>query len=154
MAGFSKRTIDAARRLIRDPMFRVEKDGTIWKRVGLPDKNGAQSIGFQTGPKEWIPVPVKLAVYLNHVSSDVPSGNNWRITNTDNDITNNAADNLKLVEQLGGLRSNFSAKDIKEIKHDYHELGKSPLEIAQERSSAVNSIKLVLFGNSKSSNRR
>jgi hypothetical protein len=149
MPGYAKRTVEAALRFIDDPMFLVRSDGTIWKRAGLPDAAGSQAVSMQVGPREYVSIPVRLAVFLQHVTKDVPDGEDWRIIHADGNPHNNAADNLKLVEQPPAMkRSNIDAALAVQIRTDYKS-GKSQLEIAQERGLTVKAVKNTLFGNGK-----
>jgi hypothetical protein len=149
MPGYADRTVEAARRFIDDPMFQVQPDGTVWKRVGLPDANGDQSVTLQIGAHKYVSIPVKLLVFLKYVQKGkLPEGGDWRVINVDGDPYNNDAKNLKLVEQPSTRRSNIDATLAVQIKTDY-ENGMSPLQIAQQRGLTVKAVKTTLFGNGR-----
>lgn len=149
MAGYAKKTVDAAKRLVDDPMYKVERDGTVWKQMGLPDASGNQVVSYQVGAGDYITVTTRLLVFLKYGGQEVPEGS--LVTVLDGNTMNNAIDNLVLQKkQTVKPKRLLTGADITKIKEMYTG-GMSPLEIAQELQITVGMVKQTLFNGNNGS---
>lgn len=143
MISYAQSTIEAAKKLLADPMYKVDEEGRVWKRVGLPDASGKRAVGYRTNKDTWLSVPVTLLVYLAHVG-EIDPDKKVLVSTIDGDPNNLRPDNLRLVEKTVYTPRHISA-DVRAAMLKDHKDGASPLQIAEKYGFAITQVKKTLF---------
>ena len=138
----AKATIDAVEVAINDPNLFIDIDGTVWRKIGKPDKQGKVTVPYKVPdtPRRYVGIPVQYLVWRKFKGS-LPPDNKFLI-HKDRNVLNNALENLAIVGEYEFEREfrktvkQLSFDDIVQMKED-HANGMTVREIVAKYAVAI-----------------
>jgi hypothetical protein len=143
--GLSPITLAAIKTILDDPDFDIREDGTVWRRVGKPDKNGIASVGTKrTGDKQTRQAPVHLLVWAKFRGT-LPNYATERINFKDGDPLNTSLSNLVVTNKnpfRGKVRDRLTVAEERKIKEEL-KAGIHPRTISRTNNTTIQVVREI-----------